>query len=213
MAIFILFGISFVSGIPNNTCPSTDSIENYAANITNDNTYLTMEPIPLDTHDNTQTIETIKNIDTPEQFSWKTVDGKDWTTPAKNQGQCGSCWLFSAMGALESVINIKEGYADINPDLSEQYVLSCLPEAGSCGGGNVENCVFYFINSTSEEGNYKNGVITESCFEYQSNYDFIPACSEKNEEWEQYLVPIKAYNEGWTYTNIYELKDTQYFGK
>ena len=56
-------------------------------------------------------------IDTPIEFTWTSDDEKDWTTRAKNQGNCGSCWLFGSMGALESVINIREECADLNPDL------------------------------------------------------------------------------------------------
>ena len=68
-------------------------------------------------------------IDTPEYFNWMDYEGKDWTTPARQQGMCGSCWLFAAYGALESVINIREGLADLDPDLSEQYVL-IMPAKG-----------------------------------------------------------------------------------
>ena len=171
-----------------------------------DEEYPTMPPIPVDLSSREKKYFNIDIINTPGEFSWKNFDGKDWTTPARNQENCGSCWLFSAMGALESVINIREGCAELDPDLSEQYVLSCLPEAGSCNGGNIENCVFYFINSTSASGNYHNGVISESCLEYYADDD-IP-CNDKCENWEDLLVPITEYEESWTYYNIPELRDT-----
>ena len=95
-------------------------------------------------------------------------EGQDWTTPARNQGQCGSCWIFAAYGALESVINIREGIADLDIDLSEQYVFSCLPRAGSCNGG-VASLVFRYIQSNTSIGNYCNGTIPEVCFPYQAN--------------------------------------------
>ena len=44
-------------------------------------------------------------IDTPDEFSWKDYNGLDWTTPAKNQGYCGSCWDFAAIGTLDTTIN------------------------------------------------------------------------------------------------------------
>ena len=49
----------------------------------------------------------------------KTVDwvAKGMVTPVKNQGTCGSCYTFSALGALESMIKIKRG-GDLY-DLSE----------------------------------------------------------------------------------------------
>lgn len=207
--VVILLGSGLVSGYnilnynsKSNSEPNCSEKIDYIL----DEEFPTMPPIDLSGKE----IEfiNINLINTPGEFSWKNIDGRDWTTPAKNQGNCGSCWLFSAMGAFESVINIKEGCAELDPDLSEQYVLSCLPEAGSCSGGNVENCVFYYINSTSPAGNYHNGVITEECFEYQSNYDYIPPCSDKPENWENFLVPILDYGESWTYENIPQLRNT-----
>jgi hypothetical protein len=145
-------------------------------------------------------------VDVPSEFSWKDLDGKDWTTPVQNQGHCGSCWLFAAMSVLESVINIREDCADLNPDLSEQYVLSCLPLAGSCSGGNVEQFVYHFIINTSQGGNYCNGIIPESCFPYQAD-DTIP-CEAKCETWEESLVPLLDYWESWNDPQATDLKDT-----
>ena len=57
-------------------------------------------------------------------FNWKNNNGQDWTTIAKYQGNCGSCWDFAAISTFESIINIREGCATLDSDLSEQYVLS-----------------------------------------------------------------------------------------
>jgi C1A family cysteine protease len=140
--------------------------------------------------------------DLPDYFNWRDYDGKDWTTPAKAQSKprgCGSCWDFAALGALESVIKIKEDLPDLIPDLSEQYVLSCLPAAANtygqgCDGGDSWK-TYRFIYSNSSLGNYCNGVILESCMPYQADHN-VP-CEEKSENWEEYLVPITDYGQNW----------------
>ena len=87
-------------------------------------------------------------LDLPDYFNWMDYEGQDWTTPAKHQDDCGSCWAFGAIGALESVIKIKEELPHLNVDLSEQYVLSCLPAAAAyygmgCMGGNPYDAYYY----------------------------------------------------------------------
>ena len=69
-------------------------------------------------------------------FDWRNKDGKDWMTSVKNQGTCGSCWAFSAIGVVETAMNIAAGDPDMNPDLSEQYLVSdCCEKCGNCNGG------------------------------------------------------------------------------
>jgi cathepsin K len=67
--------------------------------------------------------------DLPSNFDWRDLDG---VTSVKDQGSCGSCWAFAAVGQIESHIKIKYGY-DMN--LSEQQTIFCNPHGSDCGGG------------------------------------------------------------------------------
>ena len=154
--------------------------------------YPTMKPIPIESIDLNQGASDVTILDTPAEFSWKNIDGKDYTTPAKSQRNCGSCGIFSAMGALESVIKIREDRTDISPDFSEQYVLSCLPDAAltygqGCNGG-MAYMAHKLMMETTPEGNNVNGAVFESYFPYRASDD-IP-CTNKRSGWDEKLVPI-----------------------
>jgi C1A family cysteine protease len=53
-------------------------------------------------------------------------------TSIKNQGSCGSCWAFAAVGLMEAMILKNDG---VEVDLSEQHMLDCNPWGWGCGGG------------------------------------------------------------------------------
>jgi C1A family cysteine protease len=196
--LFILFGSGFVSAYYENE-------ETYGCKcIVNNNIYCSENfpvatPFPAYLFKNNVDKEDIELIDTPNEFSWKNFEEKDWTSPTKNQESCGSCGVFAAIGILESVINIREGNADIDPDFSEQYVLSCLPAAAltygeGCSGGMGYKALELMMNTTPE-GNYYNGALFESCFPYQASDD-IP-CEDKCSDWMEKLVPILDCDQIW----------------
>jgi hypothetical protein len=63
-------------------------------------------------------------------------------TKVKNQGQCGSCWAFSAVAALES---LRFQAYKVIADFSEQQLVDCSGSYGNggCNGGWMNNAFNY----------------------------------------------------------------------
>merc|ERR1712232_1541787 len=84
----------------------------------------------------------------------------DWSTqgavtPVKNQAQCGSCWSFSATGALEGAWKIA-GHGLVS--LSEQNILDCDKGGHKCQGGSMEQA-FEWVK--------ENGICSEEADPYK----------------------------------------------
>ena len=88
-----------------------------------------------------------------------------WITPVKDQKSCGSCWAFSAIGAMEAVAKLHKN-TTYNFDLSEQELVSCS-NAGSCDGGWATSALDYISSK---------GIQDEMSFPYKAQ---DRPCSEK----------------------------------
>ncbi len=60
-------------------------------------------------------------------------------TPVKNQLNCGSCWAFCMVGAVEGIMKKLMG---TNENMSEQWLVDCNPWGWDCGGGFIDFGMF-----------------------------------------------------------------------
>jgi len=87
----------------------------------------------------------------PKSFNWVS---KGAVTSVKDQGDCGSCWAFGAVGTMEGQLFLKKGKLD---NLSEQNLVDCDHECQyfsgtklcdeGCDGGMEPNAFQYVIKN------------------------------------------------------------------
>ena len=101
---------------------------------------------------------------------WRNTSGV--VMPVKNQGQCGSCWTFSATGGMEGAYYVMKNSSASQTlqipatmdaatgfyGLSEQDLCNCDGLSFGCGGGFVEAAFIY--------ASQKNGLPSEKTYPY-----------------------------------------------
>ncbi len=108
--------------------------------------------------------------------------GGNFVSPVKDQADCGSCWAFAAVAALESAISIVEDAPGQFLNLSEQILVSCCAGNYGCSGGFMSVTAQFMRNE---------GTAEESCFPYTAtNNDCSNACSS----WRDGAYRISSYS-------------------
>ena len=99
----------------------------------------------------------------PDAIDWRASGA---VTNVKNQGSCGSCWAFSAIGTIEGQHALRTGNLT---SLSEQNLVDCVSSSKyncyGCEGGWPDKAMDYVINNRGldTETSYPYEGVDESC--------------------------------------------------
>lgn len=113
-------------------------------------------------------VEYVPLADTPaNDVDWRT---KGVLNAVKNQGSCGSCWAFSAVGAAEPALALAgKGLHNF----SEQELVDCSKSYGNngCGGGWMDNAFQYIRDhGISDSAAYAYAGRDQSCQRQDGTY-------------------------------------------
>ncbi|KAK1935635.1 Counting factor associated protein D [Phytophthora citrophthora] len=108
--------------------------------------------------------------DLPATWDWREHSA---VTPVKNQGQCGSCWAFSAVAAMECAYALTTGTLE---SFSEQELVDCtLNGIDTCNhGGEMSEGYEEIIN------NHKGKIDREEDYEYTAESKGV--CNAKDDK-------------------------------
>lgn len=116
--------------------------------------------------------------DLPASVDWRE---KGAVAPVKNQGQCGSCWAFSTVGAVEGINQIVTGELI---SLSEQELVDCDKAYNQGCNGGLMDYAFDFIKKNG-------GIDTETDYPYTARDGKCDQNRKKNAK----VVSIDGYED------------------
>jgi hypothetical protein len=148
--------------------------------------------LPIVSVSTIQTSTAKEMLTLPSSFSWRDINGTDYTTPIKDQSPAPTCEAYGLCAALETKMQyqLKELY---DPDLSENHLYFYA-------GGSIEKGYVNIMDAANYLKQF--GVPDEGCFPdphraFDYSFESLPG-------WENRTVKITEW--GWVDHNISTMK-------
>ena len=134
----------------------------------------------------------VEKCNLPSYFSWRDIDGIDYTTPIKDQSPAPTCETYALCASLETIMQYQMGEI-YEPDLSETHLYFYAGGSFEAGYVNIIDAANYLIDyGVPDEGCYPD---PHRAFDYP--FESVPG-------WENRTVKIQ--NWGWVDYDVESIK-------
>jgi C1A family cysteine protease len=120
----------------------------------------------------------------PAAYDLRNVNGKNFITPVKDQGGCGSCVAFGTAATVEGTFRVQRADPNAVIDLAEAHLFYCIAKSQerNCGNG-------WWV-APALDGFKGTGIVDEACFPYTAGDQNCNLCSD----WQNRVTKITGWH-------------------
>ena len=121
----------------------------------------------------------------PAAYDLRNVGGKNFITPVRDQGGCGSCVAFGSCATVEGTFRRQRNDPNLAVDLSEAELFYCIARAQG------RNCSNGWWCDKGLDAFKTDGVCDETCYPYTAGDQ---NCSNRCADWQNRLTKISNWH-------------------